>query len=248
MKSLFTIFLATIALAAPAAAQDAVQEKPRAVVELFTSQGCSSCPPADKLMTELSKDPGLIVLTLPVDYWDYLGWKDTLAQPAFTQRQRAYSAVRGDRQVYTPQAVINGASHAVGSEKAAINQAIVSTRLQPAVLSVPVGIDKGDAGLKVGIAPSAGLSGHVWVLTTVRERAVQIGRGENTGRSIVYSNVVRSLTRIGAWNGEAASMDIPKSAIAEDAESVVVLVQTGSEKKPGQIIGAGRRTLGSRVF
>jgi hypothetical protein len=133
MKSLFTIFLATIALAAPAAAQDAVQEKPRAVVELFTSQGCSSCPPADKLMTELSKDPGLIVLTLPVDYWDYLGWKDTLAQPAFTQRQRAYSAVRGDRQVYTPQAVINGASHAVGSEKAAINQAIVSTRLQPAL-------------------------------------------------------------------------------------------------------------------
>jgi len=248
MKSLFTIFFSAIALAAPAAAQQAVQEKPRAVIELFTSQGCSSCPPADKLMTELSKDPGLIVLTLPVDYWDYLGWKDTLAHAAFTQRQRGYSAIRGDRQVYTPQAVINGASHTVGSERDAIDKAIVSTKLQPAVLSVAVGIEKSDTGLKAVIPQSVGLSGHVWVLSTVRERSVQIGRGENTGRNMVYSNVVRSLTRIGAWNGEAASIEIPKSAIAEDAEGLVVLLQQGSEKKPGQIIGAGRRVLGSNVF
>ncbi|MCA3563292.1 MAG: DUF1223 domain-containing protein [Methylocystis sp.] len=244
MKTLFTILAAAIAVAAPAAAQTGAQPKPRAVIELFTSQGCSSCPPADKLMTELSRDPNLIVLTLPVDYWDYLGWKDTLAHAAFTQRQRAYSAVRGDRQVYTPQAVINGASHAVGSEKSAIDQAIISTKLQPGVLSVPVAIEKGDLGLTVNIAQSAGFSGHVWVLSTVRERSVQIGRGENTGRNMTYTNVVRSLTRIGPWSGEAASIEIPKSAIAEDAEGVVVLVQTGSEKKPGQIIGAARRVLG----
>jgi hypothetical protein len=244
MKTLITVALSSIALAVPAAAQTAAQDKPRAVIELFTSQGCSSCPPADKLMTELSRDPGLIVLTLPVDYWDYLGWKDTLAHAAFTQRQRAYSAVRGDRQVYTPQAVINGASHTVGSEKAAIDKAIVTTKLQPSVLSVPVFIEKSEAGLKAVIAPTAGLSGHVWVLTTVRERAVQIGRGENTGRNMIYSNVVRSLTRIGPWNGEAATIDIPKSAVAEDAEGVVVLVQAGSEKKPGQIMGAARLLLG----
>ena len=163
-------------------------------------------------------------------------------------RDRGYSAIRGDRQVYTPQAVINGASHTVGSERDAIDKAIVSTKRQPAVLSVAVGIEKSDTGLKAVIPQSVGLSGHVWVLSTVRERSVQIGRGENTGRNMVYSNVVRSLTRIGAWNGEAASIEIPKSAIAEDAEGLVVLLQQGSEKKPGQIIGAGRRVLGSNVF
>ncbi len=241
MRAFFTLFLASLALALPAAAQTAVSEKPRAVIELFTSQGCSSCPPADKLMTELSRDPTLIVLTLPVDYWDYLGWKDTLAQPSFTYRQKSYSAMRGDRQVYTPQAVINGAAHAVGSERASIDKAILTTRAQAGVLSVDVRIEKGDAGLKAVLSASQGLSGHIWVLPMVKERSVQIGRGENTGRSVTYSNVVRGVSRIASWNGEAQSIDIPASAVSAEAEGVIVLVQTGSEKKPGAIIGAARR-------
>src|SRR3979409_1950821 len=101
---------------------------PRAVVELFTSQGCSSCPPADKLIGELSADPSLVTLSLPIDYWDYLGWKDTLADPRHSARQRAYASKRGDRQVYTPQVVINGSVHALGSDKAAIERAIVQTQ------------------------------------------------------------------------------------------------------------------------
>ncbi len=223
-------------------AQQASGDKPRAVIELFTSQGCSSCPPADKLMQEMARDPSLIVLTLPVDYWDYLGWKDTLAHAAFTQRQKAYSAVRGDRQVYTPQAVINGAQHVVGSDRGLIDKAIVKTRAQVETLAIAVNIEKADTQLRVRIpAGAAGTSGQIWVVSVIRERNVQIGRGENSGRSMVYANVVRGLTRVAGWNGEATLVDIPAAAVSADAESIVVLLQAGSEKKPGAILGAARR-------
>src|SRR6201987_1625327 len=93
---------------------------PRAVVKLFPSQGCSSCPPADKIIGELAKDPSVIALSMPIDYWDYLGWKDTLADARFSARQKAYSQMRGDREVYTPQVVVNGSVHVVGSDRAGI--------------------------------------------------------------------------------------------------------------------------------
>src|SRR5437762_9872047 len=112
----------------------------RGVIELFTSQGCSSCPPADKLAGELARDPSLIVLSLPVDYWDYLGWKDTLALPGHTNRQRAYSKTRGDREVYTPQVVVNGARHVLGSDKSAIESALAQTRNQAGTLSLPLAL------------------------------------------------------------------------------------------------------------
>src|SRR5437868_14432397 len=112
--------------------------EPRGVVELFTSQGCSSCPPADKLAGELAHDPSLIVMSLPIDYWDYLGWKDTLALPGHGNRQRAYSRTRGDREVYTPQVVVNGSVHVLGSDKSAIENAIVRTDKQPGTLSLAV--------------------------------------------------------------------------------------------------------------
>src|SRR5580704_15207858 len=117
-------FIAGLLVAGSALANAA---EPRALLELFTSQGCSSCPAADKLLGELAGDPSLIALSLPIDYWDYLGWKDTLASPGDSARQRAYAHVRGDRQVYTPQMVINGATHALGSDRAAVERAIVQT-------------------------------------------------------------------------------------------------------------------------
>jgi hypothetical protein len=237
MKAVLVLCLSSLALAVPAAAQ----EKPRAVIELFTSQGCSSCPPADKLMLEMAKDPSLIVLSLPVDYWDYLGWKDTLAHSAFTYRQKAYSAVRGDRQVYTPQVVVNGAAHAVGSDRAAIDKAILATKQQASVLSVDIRIEKADGTLKVVLPASSGAYGQVWVLPMVKERAVQIGRGENTGRSVTYANVVRGVTRVGSWDGVAQTIAIPAEAVPAESEGLVVLLQSGSDKKPGQIIGAARR-------
>src|SRR5262245_20127636 len=118
LSSVSVLFAAGIFLTTPASAE------PRAVIELFTSQACSSCPEADKLIGELAKDTSVIVVSLPIDYWDYLGWKDTLADPKFTARQKAYSKVRGDRQVYTPQVVVNGRMHVLGSDRTSIERAI----------------------------------------------------------------------------------------------------------------------------
>src|SRR5580693_7151049 len=112
--------------------------EPKALIELFTSQGCSSCPPADKLLGQLAMDPSLIAVSLPIDYWDYLGWKDTLADPRNSARQRAYSHARGDREVYTPQVVVNGSLHALGSDPDAIEQAILQSRKGGMALSLPV--------------------------------------------------------------------------------------------------------------
>jgi len=114
--------------------------EPRAVIELFTSQGCSSCPPADKVLGDLARDPTLIALSLPVDYWDYLGWKDTLALHGHSNRERAYAVTRGDREVYTPQVVVNGITHVLGSDEGAIERAIAQTRKTAAPLTLPVTI------------------------------------------------------------------------------------------------------------
>src|SRR5712672_3914828 len=122
---------AIVAIIRPAHAE------PRAVVELFTSQGCSSCPPADQIIGELAKDPSVIALSLPIDYWDYLGWKDTLADSRFSARQKAYSHVRGEREVYTPQVVVNGSKHVIGSDRARIEGAIKDTSQTDGVMSVP---------------------------------------------------------------------------------------------------------------
>src|SRR6266481_917040 len=129
---------------------------PRAVVELFTSQGCSSCPPADKIIGELAKDPNVIALSMPIDYWDYLGWKDTLADSRFSARQKAYSHMRGDRDVYTPQAVINGSIHVIGSDRAGIEGAIDDTRKTASVMSVPVTMSISGKQINVSVAASKG--------------------------------------------------------------------------------------------
>ncbi len=110
--------------------------EPRALLELFTSQGCSSCPPADKLLGDFANDPSLVALSVPIDYWDYLGWKDTLASPADTARQRAYAHMRGDRQVYTPQIVVNGGVHVLGSDRAAVERVITQTERNTAIMSL----------------------------------------------------------------------------------------------------------------
>src|SRR5436189_2219533 len=123
---------AIVAIIRPAHAE------PRAVVELFTSQGCSSCPPADKILGELAKDPSVIALSMPIDYWDYLGWKDTLADSRFSARQKAYSHMRGDRDVYKPQVTVNGAAHVIGSDRSRIEGAIGETGKRDRGMSVPV--------------------------------------------------------------------------------------------------------------
>src|SRR6202045_2297919 len=140
---------------------------PRAVVELFTSQGCSSCPPADKIIGELAKDPSVVALSMPIDYWDYLGWKDTLADSRFSARQKAYSRMRGDREVYTPQVVVNGAVHVVGSDRAGIEGAIGDTKRADGVMSVPVSMTLAGKQINVSVAASgkgpAAMHGEIWI-------------------------------------------------------------------------------------
>src|ERR1017187_4773594 len=126
---------------------------PRAVGELVPSQGFSSCPPADKIIGELAKDPSVIALSMPIDYWDYLGWKDTLADSRFSARQKAYSRMRGDRDVYTPQAIVNGSVHLVGSDRAGIEDAIGDTRKSGGVMSVPVSMTL--AGKQISVSVGA---------------------------------------------------------------------------------------------
>ncbi|MCX7339019.1 MAG: DUF1223 domain-containing protein [Hyphomicrobiales bacterium] len=211
--------------------------KPRAVLELFTSQGCSSCPAADALFVELARDPGLLVLTLPVDYWDYLGWKDTLAHAAFTQRQRGYAKSRGDGQIYTPQAVIDGVAHTVASDRQAMMQIISAHQSTPLPLDVAVSEAAGQ--IKVSVSGTAG-SGSIWLLTVARFRSVVIQRGENRGREVSYANVVRSLMRIGDWRGAPMSLDLPASLARQaDAETYVVLIHSDAGKV-GRVIGAGK--------
>jgi hypothetical protein len=215
---------------------------PRAVVELFTSQGCSSCPPADELLAKLARDPDVIALSLPVDYWDRLGWKDTLARHAFTERQMAYAGVRGDGQVYTPQAVVNGREHAVGSERSAIERAAAATA---AGLDVPLQIERGSDGIVISVGAAPGkphAQGEVVLLPYVASREVAIGRGENARRKVTYTNVVGEIRVVAGWTGAAVRQSIPATAL-EGYDGVVVLLQQGSTEKPGAILAAARAIL-----
>ncbi|MBM6594053.1 DUF1223 domain-containing protein [Microvirga pudoricolor] len=234
--------LGAVLLAQPALTSHASAESTRAVVELFTSQGCSSCPPADAVLAELSRQPGMIALSFPVDYWDYLGWKDTLAQGAFTARQKGYAKVRSDWQVYTPQMIVNGSQSCVGSDRARIEDSIRTATAGLAALPVNVAATETDGTITVSVNEAAESvtpqKADVWVLPVLRSHMVSINRGENRGRAITYVNVVRAMNRVGEWNGGTAQYKVPVSLARKDADSYVVLLQTADGTRPGAILGA----------
>jgi hypothetical protein len=218
---------------------------PRAIVELFTSQGCSSCPAADKLLGEMVTDPSLIAISLPMDVWDYLGWKDTLADPRNTARWQAYSKSRGDRERYTPQVVVNGAAHALGSDRSAIEKAIIKSRQNEAVMSVPVNAARSGDTLSIVLpdgVPAVPATVSVWGLA--KAVSVMITRGENKGRTVIYHNVVRRFVKLGAWDATANRWTVPLRDLAGDGiESAAVLVQTGSPEMPSVMLGAALASL-----
>ena len=227
------------------AAAGAAESPPRDVLELFTSQGCSSCPPADKLLAQLAHDPQFIVLSLPVDYWDRLGWKDTFAKHAFTERQRAYASVRGDGQVYTPQVVVNGSEHANGANRRAIDASAETTpHLTVAVSAQRSG---NDIVVSVGAAASGGATNATIVLLPyLASRAVAIGRGENAREKVTYTNIVRDIVPVAEWSGSAISRMVPLDRY-KNFDGVAVLLQAGSPENPGAILGAARVALGSKT-
>lgn len=233
------------------AAAPASPATPKAVLELFTSQGCASCPPADALLEELAEDPDVIAITLAVDYWDYIGWKDTLAKHGHSLRQKAYAEQRGDRMIYTPQIIVDGVMPAKGSDKAAVQKAITRAKEKSLALSVPVQLSVKGSDLVVDISgPAASgthagvFSGDIWVCPVIQSHEVAIGRGENAGKTVTYTNVVRGWIRLGPWNGHAATFTVPLDRIRQENEDgVVVMLQSGTPATPGPILGAARLSL-----
>jgi hypothetical protein len=220
--------------------------EPRAVIELFTSQGCSSCPQADKLAGELARDPSLVVVSLAIDYWDYLGWKDTNALPGHATRQRAYSHVRGDREVYTPQVIVNGVAHVIGSDRGAIDTAIAKTRKMPGTMSFPVTLAVAGDQLTVTVPAGQGENskGEIWICPISSQVAVAIGRGENSGSTVTYHNIVRRWVKLGDWNGTAHTFTVPLRDVAgEGIDSMAVMLQAGSKENPGHMLGAAVTSL-----
>jgi hypothetical protein len=226
--------------AADAAMPSKVLTEPTAVVELFTSQGCSSCPAADAVLAELIKRDDIIALSLSVDYWDYLGWKDTLANPKFSERQRAYGKVRGDGQIYTPQVVVNGVAHVNGNDEGKIGRLIDKTGKTLATSRVPIRLkkDKDKLVVEAGEAPAGAppKEATLWLAVISKTVSVPIERGENQGKTITYNNVVRELIPIGMWNGKAMTVQLERHSFMQPGtDRCAVLLQQGHA---GPIVGA----------
>jgi len=194
------------------------------LVELFTSQGCSACPPADALLRELATREGVLPLSLHVDYWDYIGWKDSFAQARFTARQKAYARAGHRRSVYTPQMIIGGQDAVVGHEAMDVVMAIDKHRQIPAGVSIARLAGTGGS-IRVQLSPRVQLTGPSDIhLVRFDPRArVDVRRGENAGARLEYANVVREWVQLGSWDGRGAelSLDLP----GEEAALLIVQAQ-----------------------
>lgn len=205
------------------------------VIELFTSQGCSSCPPADQLMQQWAANRSVIALSLHVDYWDYLGWKDTLGKRGHSDRQQAYARSIGSRQVYTPQVVVDGQYQVVGSNNAAVAQAVRDAQRD---MHLPIGLERPSGkpwNLKLPTyAPWEG-DAVVWLCLFDRRHEVAVERGENRGRKLTYVNVAREWKKLDTWTGIAKTVPLPDMAGYDWRErGAVVLLQAAR----GPILGA----------
>ncbi len=205
------------------------------VVELFTSQGCSSCPPADELLAEISKRDDIIALALHVDYWDYIGWKDEFADPEHTLRQRGYSRAAGTRSIYTPQMIVGGKDHVIGNRPMKLAEAIENHRKM--TLPATVALERKSGRVSIRVTATDRLRGGgivVQLVTYIPQETVDIRRGENAGRTITYYNIVRDFVEVGLWDGRGvyrATVRVPEDI------PVAVLVQQGQH---GPILGAAQ--------
>lgn len=219
--------LASLAAAAMMTTVEAGDVRP-VVVELFTSQGCSSCPPANANLIELSKRPDVLALSFSVTYWDYLGWKDIFGRKEYTDRQAVYEPALGESGPFTPQMVIDGSVSTVGNRLAEVEKLIAAERpgIGPSIRLEAVKVEIG-----AGKAPPQGAD--VWLVHyDPKVVVVPVGRGENGGASLPHTHVVHGLDRLGTWKGEAASFDLPA---APDGLRTAVLVQ---EPNGGPILSA----------
>lgn len=216
-------------------------QKLKAVVELFTSQGCSSCPPADKILSGYAKSNDVLALSWHVDYWNYLGWKDTFSKAEFTKRQRSYAVSFRRRGVYTPQAVVNGRNHAVGSQRSEI-ESLISTfqsNGQGLTVSVEVRMEGDQLKVRSGEGADAG-NATLWIVYFDRSREVKIQKGENRGKTITYHNVVRDVSMVGMASNGKIDVTLPLKTMKQKGHEscALILQETTASGQPGAIIGA----------
>jgi hypothetical protein len=186
------------------------------VVELFTSEGCSSCRPADALMGELAQRQYVLPLSFHVDYWDYIGWKDRFADPLYTRRQYAYAKAQGSSMVYTPQMIVAGAIDVVGSDRKAVEKALKVAYTRNAMYRIHV--MREDDGRIVAQFPDApiGVPATVWLVTYQKSAQSHVKAGENAGHDLMTFNVVRSLQKVGMWYGKATELELKLDQAAKD--------------------------------
>jgi hypothetical protein len=242
MKFLRSVLLLVALGAAFAAARNAAaDDRMPVVVELFTSQGCSSCPPSDAFLGELAKRNDIIALAFHVDYWDYIGWVDPFAKPGFTERQRNYARSLKQRYVYTPEMVVDGMGHDSGINRDTISALIAQARAQAGQRVTVAIADRGPAGVAVSV-PAFATSEQldVWLVAFDPQHKTQVTRGENRGRELIDYNVVRSLALLTKWDGKAAQWTVSPDQLG-DCDGVAILVQRADL---GIMVGAAqlRRT------
>ena len=224
--------LATALIVSVTAAASQAQDTP-VVVELFTSQGCSSCPPADEMLARLGERDNVIALALHVDYWDYIGWKDKFAHSAFTKRQKGYARSFGNRSIYTPQMVVNGVGDVVGNRPMDVADMVQAHARKG--LPVTLTLKRSGDRLTITAPASSGLAdSDVILVRYTPTETVSIPRGENAGKKLAYSHIVTELSDIGDWNGRAP---LASSVAVSGNSPIVVLVQ---EKGYGPIFAAAR--------
>lgn len=203
------------------------------VVELFTSQGCSSCPPADEMLARLGERDNIIALGLHVDYWDYIGWKDKFAHAAFTKRQKGYARSFGNRAIYTPQMVVNGVKDVVGNRPMDVTD-LVQAHVEKG-LAVPLTLRRSGDSLSISAPATSGLAdADVILVRYTPAETVSIPRGENAGKKLTYTHVVTEWSDVGDWNGKAP---LAASVPVTGGAPIVVLVQ---KKGYGPIFAAAR--------
>jgi len=244
LKSYLHLLLGACATLAAGAFHSSAASPPPApepvLAELFTSQGCSSCPPADQIWADLQKRQDLVAISFNIDYWDYIGWKDTLARRENTLRQQAYAKALGSRQVYTPQVIIDGKSDAVGNERKELLASIDAWVVQTRGKRLPIRLSQSGNVVQIHVpAGTAAEPATVWIAHTSSVRKVTITQGENSGRTMTYTNVVRDLASAGTWNGQAMTLQVPVQPRdkGEATDGVAAWVQLGSH---GQVLGAAQ--------
>lgn len=214
------------------------------LLELFTSQGCSDCPAADRLVTELAHRPDVIALSLPITYWDILGWKDTFATEANTRRQKSYAQIMNRSGVYTPQMIIDGQVDVVGNQRDRVMQAVTMRSTAAGhQADIPIVLHRTGNRIEIAIAKSKHApkeAATIWMMRTLGHGSVDIGDGENRNRFLTYTNVVRDLQRAGEWKGQAMKIDVPVNLTKLQYDGVVVVIQA---RDFGPVLGAAALSL-----